>query len=134
MRAAEQSLSAGGGVTPHDAAERCRRSGKNCPIPTRPEPAAPISCSGTDAAPPVRKSARRGNLHIPGNPPAVPVWLDCDVAAYLRVSDVRVVQRMRVRPRPGEFDLTKAVSARVGRYWRWDAASVRKVVEGNVRA
>ena len=86
---------------------------------------------GTDAAPPVRKSARRGGLRA-ANTPDVPlreVWLDCDVATYLHVS-VRTVKRIANEgPRAGEIDLRLARPVRVGDR-RWFADNVRSLVKG----
>lgn len=83
---------------------------------------------GTDAAPPVRKGARRGNPNAP-HVPSGDVWLDCDVATYLHVC-VRTVKRIANEgPRPGELDLRKARPVKVGDR-RWFADNVRSLVKG----
>lgn len=83
---------------------------------------------GTDAAPPVRKSARRGNPNAP-HVPSGDVWLDCDVATYLHVC-VRTVKRIANEgPVPGELDLRKARPVFVGDR-RWFADNVRSLVKG----
>lgn len=88
---------------------------------------------GTDAAPPVRPSARRGNST---NAPRIPhgdVWLDCDVAEYLHVC-VRTVKRIvNEGPRPGELDLRKARPVYVGDR-RWFAENVKALVRAGEAA
>lgn len=86
---------------------------------------------GTDAAPPVRKSARRGGLRAKNTPdvPLREVWLDCDVAEYLHVC-VRTVKRIANEgPRAGEIDLRLARPVKVGDR-RWFADNVRSLVKG----
>lgn len=84
---------------------------------------------GTDAAPPVRRSARRGSS---ANVPRIPrgdVWLDRDVAEYLHVC-VRTVKRIANEgPRPGELDLRLARPVYVGDR-RWFAENVKVLVKG----
>lgn len=85
---------------------------------------------GTDAAPPVRKSARRGPPHAP-HIPSGDVWLDCDVAAYLHVC-VRTVKRIANEgPRSGELDLRKARPVFVGDR-RWFAENVKSLLRAGV--
>ena len=85
---------------------------------------------GTDAAPPVRTSARRGRLSNRARRPVVPagdIWLDVDVAEYLHIS-VRTVKRIANEgPRSRELDLRLARPVFVGDR-RWFADNVRALV------
>ena len=85
---------------------------------------------GTDAAPPVRTSARRGRSSNRSCRPVVPtgdIWLDVDVAEYLHIS-VRTVKRIvNEGPRSRELDLRLARPVFVGDR-RWFADNVRALV------
>lgn len=85
---------------------------------------------GTDAAPPVRTSARRGRLSNRSRRPVVPagdIWLDVDVAEYLKIS-VRTVKRIANEgPRSRELDLRLARPVFVGDR-RWFAENVKALV------
>ena len=85
---------------------------------------------GTDAAPPVRTSARRGKPSNRSRRPVVPagdIWLDVDVAEYLHIS-VRTVKRIANEgPRSRELDLRLARPVFVGDR-RWFADNVRALV------
>lgn len=91
---------------------------------------------GTDAAPPVRQSARRGVFRRAANAPRVPggdIWLDRDVAEYLHVC-LRTVKRIaNDGPRPGELDLRRARPVFVGDR-RWFAENVKALVREGVAA
>lgn len=94
-----------------------------------PDRLADSSDLGTDAAPPVGKSARRGNI------PKIPlgdIWLDCDVAAYLHVSPRTVKRIVNEGPRAGELDLRRALPVFVGDR-RWFAENVKALVKAGGR-
>ena len=88
-----------------------------------------------NAALPVRQNARRGVATASrGREPQISpreVWLDCDVAKFLKVS-VRTVKRIaNDGPRPGEIDLRQAKPVCVG-WRRWWADNVRALVRDGV--
>ena len=87
---------------------------------------------GTDAAPPVRTSARRGISSNRSRRPVVPtgdIWLDVDVAEYLHIS-VRTVKRIANEgPRSRELDLRLARPVFVGDR-RWVAENVKALLRG----
>lgn len=87
---------------------------------------------GTDAARPVRKSARPGTSSSTTRAvrPVIPhgdIWLDVDVAAYLHVCPNTVKRIANKGPRTGEVDLRLARPVFIGDR-RWVAENVKELV------
>ena len=116
-----------------DDGETCRGAEAGASASNARPAVADSSSLGSDAAPPVRKSARRG-VNVRDNRPKIPqgdIWLDCDVAEYLKVSTRLVKKIANEGPRPGEIDLRLARPVVIGGMRRWFAEKVKALVRDN---
>lgn len=91
----------------------------------------------TEGIPALRQSAngnegqiaRRARVSKEPKIPSREVWLDCDVAEYMKVC-VRTVKRIvNEGAREGEIDLARARPVVIGGMRRWYADNVKKLVE-----